>query len=458
MPLHKNRLKTIATFFTVTVLLLFAYHQYRSYRIDIATTKQQLRLNALRGQLANYVESLNMSARLYVLTGDREWKQRYDRRLSRFHASFSEVRQLLPDKFSGMAELDSAGLYLFQMDASAFELTRFNRQTEAQTLLFGDEYHRQRRNFRTGLEKLEQQIDAETDRFMEFHQSEAFKNAFVLGTVIVLILTAWVAFLQVSRKWQQQIEEANRRRLEEALAAEQVLQKANSQLRLLSSHLQEVREKEKLAISNDIHEELCQQLAAIKMQTDHLSRELAGMQPQSAGTLQEISARLKEAISFLRGLAVNAYPLVLRDLGLVEALEWESKRVAEHFNVHVIFSADVDHLELDQRTATMLYRAFQERLDQLMINRATEVIANLCVEQGQIVLRIYDNVKCRKSNDLFNVIEDVAIEERIRNLGGTVIAERSKEEENVFTITIAYRKMEQERSFLSRSEFSQAQS
>lgn len=433
MPLNENRFKTIAIFFTVVVLLLFAYHQYRSYRIDIKTTKQQLRLNALRGQLANYVESLNMSARLYVLTGDPAWKQRYDRRLGRFHASFLEIRQLLPDNFSGKAELDSAGLNLFQMDASAFELVGFHRQAEAKTLLFGDEYHHQRRNFRTGLEKLEQQIDAETDRFMAFHQSEAFKNAFVLGTVIVLILTAWVAFLQVSRKWQQQIDEANCRRLEEALAAEQVLQKANNQLRLLSAHLQEVREKEKLAISYDIHEELCQQLAAIKMQTENLSRELAGTQPARA--LQEISARLKEAISFLKSLAANAYPLALRDLGLVEALDLESKRVADQFNVHVVFSAGADHLELDRWTATVLYRVFQEKLAKLAVSGATEVIANLFRKQGQLILRISYYQKDNSNHAALKVIEEVAIEERIHNLGGTV-TECTEDGRHVFIVTV----------------------
>jgi signal transduction histidine kinase len=243
--------------------------------------------------------------------------------------------------------------------------------------------------------------------------------------------------MRTSKKWQNKINEANHRRAEEAMAAARKLKTANDQLHLLSEYLQEVREKERLALANELNEELGQQIAALKIRIMSVQKKLSDTDETGAEELQQVSNQLSRLLHFSRELASDVYPLILRDLGLVEALQWESERMSSEL-VAIGFFSEIDHLQVDQRTATNLFRSYQEKLQSLVLSGATEIVGSLGLENNQLVLNIYDNAggTVGKEN---RSIEEVAIKERVRSIKGhSEIHTLSKEESN-FTISIPYK-------------------
>jgi signal transduction histidine kinase len=105
--------------------------------------------------------------------------------------------------------------------------------------------------------------------------------------------------------------------------------------------------------------------------------------------------------------------------------------------VAIVFFSEIDHLQVDQRTATNLFRSYQEKLQSLVLSGATEIVGSLGLENNQLVLNIYDNAggTVGKEN---RSIEEVAIKERVRSIKGhSEIHTLSKEESN-FTISIPY--------------------
>lgn len=409
-------LRFTAVIVSVSALLFFLYHQYQTYKTDTQITRQQLRMNTLRAHLATLDESLTMSARLYVLTGAEEWKTHYQTRSVQYYSTFSEINTLLNGRFDGKKELQLAAEGLFRIEEKAIELKQENREAEAKLILFGETYMQHRWMFQAGLAKLATDMEAQIDQFMLFHQNVVLEHALVTASVILLILLGWNIIARLYQKWQSQ------------------LLKANEELHLLSAHLQEVQEKERLAIANVINEELGQQLAAIKVRIDLM--DVTTSPPPQPGTLREVSVLLGTALGYLHELAANTYPLVLRDLGLVEALEWKSKSFTEQTGIPVLFSAEAEHLQLKKEVATALFRVYQEKLRTLEKNGATEIVCMLGLQEGRLVLTVYDNAPYTPQDKR---IEDVAIEERLRNVNATLLFDDATQEGHTFTVSLPYR-------------------
>lgn len=144
---------------------------------------------------------------------------------------------------------------------------------------------------------------------------------------------------------------------------------------------------------------------------------------------------MNESLGYLQTLATEVYPLILKDLGLVEALDWESNKLSEKTGVHVLFTSEVEHLELDQRITNTLFRTYQEKIIKLSVTGAKEIVSTLSTDDNYIVLTIYVDA----INDPYpKLIEDIAIEERLRSIKGEYKLSTSPEEGNKFTISVPY--------------------
>jgi signal transduction histidine kinase len=418
------------------LLAFFAYAQYQAYLDDIKTTRKQILLNNLQGRIAYLDEALTMSASSFVMTRNTEWNERYKTLQNDYYASVSQIYTLLPGSFDGKKEMDASNSRLMDMEDRAFGLVRLDHVAEARSLLFGKEYLQQKAIYSLGKEKLTETLNAAESKLIALHYKEAKKAAFIRGGIVLLLLSGWWWFMHTSKKWQHMINEANHERAEEAVAAAKKLTKANDQLRLLSEYLQEVREKERLTLANELNEELGQQIAALKIRIMNVQKNLSATDKTRAEELQQVSDQLGRLLHFSRELASDVYPLVLRDLGLVEALEWESERVSSPL-VHVSFYSDLEHLQVDQRAATHLFRLYQEKLQSLISIGATEIMGSLRVENNHLLLSIHDNADLALDKENKS-IEDVAIKERVRSIKGHSEINTLSKEGNSFTISIPY--------------------
>ncbi len=147
-------------------------------------------------------------------------------------------------------------------------------------------------------------------------------------------------------------------------AREQVheqLARSFAQLRELSSALQTIREEERKHIARELHDDLGQLLATLRVDLT-LARQHADMTAPLLGQLREMDGLLVTAISSLRRIASNLRPRALDEGGLYFALQSLRHDFLLRHAVHFELLADESDLVLDDERSTAIYRIVQEAL------------------------------------------------------------------------------------------------
>lgn len=174
---------------------------------------------------------------------------------------------------------------------------------------------------------------------------------------------------------------------------EQELKNTNEELRYLSSHLQNVREEERMQIARDIHDELGQQLTGLKMDVSQLRKNLYSTD-HAAQRIGGIMSLIDETVQSVRKIASNLRPSILDDLGLIAALEWHSEEVQKRYGIPVLFSTSVTESNLPKPLITGLFRIYQEALTNVIRHaKAGKVISNLNQNNSNLILSVADDGK-----------------------------------------------------------------
>ncbi len=156
------------------------------------------------------------------------------------------------------------------------------------------------------------------------------------------------------------------------------------QIRALSARRQNVLEEERARISREIHDDLGQQLSALKMYLGSKTR-------RDDLALGEAVALIDAAIDSTRRIAVNLRPPVLDHFGLAAAVEGHVREVAR--TTGLIFDCDVqEDISVVPEQALAIFRILQESLANVHRHSgATAVMVTLIEEESDLVLRVSDN-------------------------------------------------------------------
>lgn len=186
----------------------------------------------------------------------------------------------------------------------------------------------------------------------------------------------------------------NKKAQKEKRMAEIEMQEMNEQLRHLAAHLQNVREEEQTRISREIHDELGQMLTAIKMDVTSADRKLKTSTDEASSSLKRVIEMVDATVKTIRRIASELRPGILDDLGLVEALEWQSSEFEKRNQIKCRFQNKGPEISIDRNVAIGLYRIFQEALTNIARHSgATEVMATMETNSNQLTLTIRDNGK-----------------------------------------------------------------
>ncbi len=169
------------------------------------------------------------------------------------------------------------------------------------------------------------------------------------------------------------------------------LTRSHEQLRQLSTMLQTIREEERTHIARELHDDLGQLLASLRMDLALLQQH----RPDDATTrrlMQGMDEHLLAAITSLRRIATNLRPRALDEGGLYFALQGLRRDFVERHGIACELLADEPELRLDDATSTALFRIVQEALTNIARHaQATQVTINLYQVDGQLLLTIRDN-------------------------------------------------------------------
>jgi PAS domain S-box-containing protein len=151
------------------------------------------------------------------------------------------------------------------------------------------------------------------------------------------------------------------RDISERKAAKEKMAQYHSELTQLSSALQSIREEERKHIARELHDDLGQLLAALRMDLSLLQRDQT-MTEKSRLTVSSIDQLLLTSITTLRRIATDLRPRALDEGGLFFALQTLQKEFSQRHGVHCDLIADEEQLILDDERSTAIFRIIQESL------------------------------------------------------------------------------------------------
>ena len=132
--------------------------------------------------------------------------------------------------------------------------------------------------------------------------------------------------------------------------------------RQLEKDLVRAGEREQQRIGQDLHDGLCQELAAIGCAAASLREDLEAKSPADAEAAHEIQDLLKDAVVQARSLARGIFPVQMDGAGLSAALEDLTSSTSRLMQASVTFECTEDITISDPARATHLYRIAQEAL------------------------------------------------------------------------------------------------
>lgn len=206
--------------------------------------------------------------------------------------------------------------------------------------------------------------------------------------------------------------------------AERELQLKNEQLKELSVHLQNVREEERRYLAREVHDELGQLAAVIKMDIDWIKIKMPGMPENFDRRITHASSTTDLLINTIRKLAWELRPGMLDELGLIASLEWQCKKFEEIQGIACSFEPVFDDSGLDTQVKTALYRICQEGLTNVRRHaHATAVKVMLYEKDGRVHLVVSDNGRGFEVSEKVHALGLIGIRERCMAVNGTLNVE-----------------------------------
>ncbi|MCW8918783.1 MAG: PAS domain S-box protein [Gammaproteobacteria bacterium] len=173
---------------------------------------------------------------------------------------------------------------------------------------------------------------------------------------------------------------------------EQVLRGSRERLRVLTSHLQQVREEEKATIAREVHDELGSTLTALKMDGAWLQRALSPAQPRLHEKLDAMMALVDSAVASVRRIVTELRPTVLYDLGLRVAIEWLVNDFASRSGLRCSLGLYCDEIALSEPAALAVFRALQESLTNVARHaQATTLHVDCWIDDALFHLTVNDD-------------------------------------------------------------------
>jgi PAS domain S-box-containing protein len=168
------------------------------------------------------------------------------------------------------------------------------------------------------------------------------------------------------------------------------LTRSHAQLRQLSAALQTIREEERTHIARELHDDLGQLLAALRMDLSLLQQQETG----SAGArlIRGMEQNLLTAITSLRRIATNLRPRSLDEGGLFFALQGLRDDFVERYGIACTLYADEAELRLGDAASTAIFRIVQEALTNIARHaNASNVTITLYRIDGEVLLTVRDD-------------------------------------------------------------------
>jgi signal transduction histidine kinase len=160
----------------------------------------------------------------------------------------------------------------------------------------------------------------------------------------------------------------------------------------LEKEILEISEREQQRIGHDLHDSLCQHLAATAMAGQVLGEKLAAKSLPETADARKIVSLVEDGITLTRDLAHGISPVEMESEGLVAALQALAANISKMFKVSCTFECDSPPSIDDKATITHLYRIAQEAINNAIRHgKPRQIVIGLSHRKEGVELTIEDD-------------------------------------------------------------------
>jgi signal transduction histidine kinase len=205
--------------------------------------------------------------------------------------------------------------------------------------------------------------------------------------------------------------------------AQTELQRSQEIIRMLGAHNARSLEEERMRVSRELHDEMGQQLAALRMEVSVLRQHARGGEPPDDAAFDMLLDRVDGLVASVRGVVSQLRPPAL-DGGLATAIDWLAAEFTRHTGLPCCLDVETGVRLSQPDAATMVFRIAQESLNNVRRHaRATHVELQLRQDEAGCELTVTDNGIGFDIGEQFSGYGLLGMEERARALGGVLTIE-----------------------------------
>ena len=175
------------------------------------------------------------------------------------------------------------------------------------------------------------------------------------------------------------------------------LKETSEQLRALSASLESAREEEATRIARELHDELGATLSILRWDLEDAVEVISESTDLSlfADLRKRIDGMIEltdTTLNAVRRIVSELRPIVLDELGLSEAIEWQLQMFQSRTGIISRCECLLENLDLKREQSNAVFRILQEALTNVLRHaQATEVEVRLKEDVGELTLTITDN-------------------------------------------------------------------
>jgi signal transduction histidine kinase len=409
--------------FLVGLFFLSAAGQSRLHSADERVHDSELRQRALSEFIA-LLSDAESGQRGYLLTGDSSYLQPYTEAVANVEAALDRVHdayggnddspefrnlRILTGRKLGELE-DTLALFKRRGTSTAVNVVR----TDVGKRTMGDIV----KIVGTMRAAEARELSAATAQWQtDFKVSRWVSRLGVILNLGLLLLATRLVYGEMRRRARQAIDFRDQKR---ELTRE--VNERTRELTALSTHLQEVSEQEKSALSRELHDELGGLLVAARMDLSWLEQRLPTSDPGIQQRFKRIHECLSAGVDLKRRVVEELRPTLLDNMGLFAALRWQYKETCRRKGIKCTESIPDSEPRFDPAAAIGVFRIAQEALTNIL-KHAEAKSADLAIgiDGDTLFLRVSDDGKGIPVNSLpANTSHGLAsMRHRIAALGGT---------------------------------------
>lgn len=219
--------------------------------------------------------------------------------------------------------------------------------------------------------------------------------------------------------------------------SEEEILKSNQQLAELYKHLNLVREEERTSMAREIHDDMGQSLAGLKIELVNMKEDLLDKDcPKEK--IETAIALTDDLIKKIRKISAELRPQMLDELGLASAIEWQSNEFKKRTGIKCRLSLSVID-DLDGDIAISLFRIYQASLTNIMLHsKAASISVKLGLKDGLLSLTIVDDGigMTREQMNSSNSFGIIGMRERTNQINGKFIIQSDTNKGTKITVVV----------------------